>query len=773
MARSEKGQSLPFLSENADAKRLWNKARNTSQPRKKKVATNEADMDVDTSAPEETAIPPRRRIKARDPNPASFPDTEETSSRPARKAQEQARKNQIWMKPEAGCPKGKGATAANEARKRALSVAEEEAQKKRAKAANGDSIPEPSLESDDDQNFGWMDIEEHHAVVKTKRPPAKRPKAPSRKEPSAESKVPQPAAKRIAKVSEISTSSRGSTAAPSRPKPQKRVIEVKYSPPALDEPSSDECLDVEGEGSQDDDGGSDDDDGNGRINDTQFMTEQVTVLAKPSKVKPAASLFDDDEEGVYDHAAEVMKGSSPPPGSDAEMGLSEDSGSEPELVRPKAPVTKPQAAPVPNKTPKAKFSASVDVSKPKVKTSLKVEKGKTPSKREEVHRKEQPVILQKAKGRTVPTNAREWSAEATAVANKANEYNLNDQPPVLKTVLSRSILVAHKYVIFTTLFPGYATPATFMRNLLLQAAKDIAKQDGTDEDTKKYATEIFERFRSDSVFVSQLTDLPMTRITQFRAGSKSVAKSIIDMHYGFTPNLSRSQVKALASAELAGNKYVYERTPSGAADISTIYQHSAVKGVLQEWLFKKHGQMGRKLKRHFINLGQERSDEFEDVPTNDGELSIPVVAAAAAALQSVLQDKQSFNKGGRFDVNVIEDEYAKHIRTLEAIRGEKPSRFHELMNKLFLFASTGEGATDILAFDFGDNDSVRENGDQPRAQEEKESETKEGLQNGTVATVDVQVRGGLIYEAEDDAAGGDDVAGGDDAAGGDAVEEEE
>ncbi|KAL0573465.1 hypothetical protein V5O48_008492 [Marasmius crinis-equi] len=697
------------------------KATATSKAQDKNKTSSDVGTETGMAAAEETAVPPRRRTRSRVPGPANSLNVEEASSRPLRKAQEQAKKNQ-----------------------------------------NGDSIPEPSLQSDDDQDMDFMEIDEAPTAVKSKMPTARGLKVGGQiktKKMDASSVVPQPAmvVNQTAKT-KGKTTSRGGTATSARRKTQRQVIEVKYPPAALNDSSSDEELDIEKDAeddSREDDGESDNDTGD--FSDAQFTVEQATVLAKPAKGKLTVSIPDDEEEMVYDD--EVMKGSSPPPGSDAEPMHSDDSGSEPELVTTKASAMKPRAVPTPRKTSKTALVIPANVSKPKVpmplKTPSKGNKAKKPSKREEVHHKEQPVILQKTAGSTAPAlaNIREWSAQATAVANKANKYNLNDQPPVLKAVLSRSILVAHKYVIFTTLYPSYATPASFMRNLFLQAAKDIARQDGGDDDTKKYAAEIFERFRTDSVFVQHLTDLPMTRITQFRAGSKSVAKTIIDMHYGFTPNLSRGEVKALATAELEGNKYVYERTASGAPDISTIYQHSAVKGVLQHWLFKKHGQMGKKLKRYFIALGQERSDGSEGVPANDGELSIPVVAAAAAALRSVLQDTQTFNKGGRFDVNVMEDEYGKHVRTLEAICEEKPSSFHRLMNKLFSFVSTGEGTSDILAFNFDGQDSAQEN-EQHQVQElETETEAKENEQNGTVAGANEQLHGRLIDGTSDDGAG--------------------
>ncbi|KAL0571737.1 hypothetical protein V5O48_010219 [Marasmius crinis-equi] len=716
------------------------KARNTSQARKRK-GTNEADMDVEMSPPEETAIPPRRRTRTHDPNQCY---SEEAPSRPERRAQQEAKKNQIWMKPEAGCPKGKGATAANEARKRALSVAEEEAQKKRAKAANGDSIPEPSLESDEDQNYGQMNVEEHHAVTKTKAPPVKQPKAPGHKEGS----------KRAAKPCKYLKPARFPVAYSNG---RQHRSTVKYQPPALDEPSSDEDLDSEEDpkdDNQEDDDASDDDEG--VVSNTQLTAERATILAKPSKGKSAAKLFDDDNDMAYDDVTEVIRGSSLPPGSDLEMAPSDDSESEPELVRVKA-ATKTQAAPIPNKAPKVKASAPINT--PKTKTASKAEKPKScitqkPSKREEVHRKEQPAILQKDEISTSLAKGKEWSSEATPIAN-GKEYKLTEQRPVLKAVLSRGFLVVHKYIMLTNLYPGYTTPATFMRNLFMQAAKDTAQRDGADEDTKKYAKEIFERFRTDSTFVQQLTDIPMTRFLQFRSGSKSVAKTIIDMHYGFTPNLTRSQVKALADSELEGDRFVYDRRKNGVAVKSTIYQHTAIKSVLQQWLFKKHGQMGKKLKRHFVSLGQERSEGSGDVPTNDGELSIPVVAGAAAALHSVLQDKKSFNKEGRFDVNVMEDEYAKHVRTLEVIRTEKPLKFHILMNKLFMFASTDEGTSDILAYEDSDEDSAQDEGERPDESEKlqdggenpQEGDEQEPAQENQV--VDEEVRDELDNGAND------------------------
>ncbi|KAL0564004.1 hypothetical protein V5O48_018052, partial [Marasmius crinis-equi] len=523
------------------------------------------------------------------------------------------------MSKDAGCLKGKGATAANEARKCALSVAEEAAQK------NGDSIPEPSFNNSDDNVP--MIINQPAMTTKTNMF-----NSSTRSKAQATSKSAKAAAKLATVPSKLKQlKSKPDTSAlftatvkPHTKKETSSTKEVEYLPPALDGLSSDE--DSDAKLNDNDDNGEDSEEDDKEDEDNDIAVTAAQFAAETSHTKPAAKVFESDDEG-FDDADEIIRGSSPPPRSDG--AESDDSGSEPELI----------ASTIKQNSKTMRSTPSVNSDRKGVSAPQKKQKEKT----------KKPIVVQKTETTgTINAVERKWSVHATTVRNLENEYNIRDQPTTLKAVLSCSIVVTYQYATSATMFPGYATPTSFMHNLLLQVVKDIARWLGADEDTKAHAKEIFERFQRDPTFVQKLTDIPMTRFLQLRSGSKTVAQNIIDMHYGFLPTLTASKVKALARSELKKDNLNLQ---NGAPSKSTLYHHSAVKALCQKWLFGYKGQVGKKIRSYFIQLGQERTGVSVNVPPNEGELSIPVVATVATAIQSVLRDKEHSIAIGRFNVD--------------------------------------------------------------------------------------------------------------------------
>jgi hypothetical protein len=64
-----------------------------------------------------------------------------------------------------------------------------------------------------------------------------------------------------------------------------------------------------------------------------------------------------------------------------------------------------------------------------------------------------------------------------------------------------------EYAAFTNMFPKYATPTEFMKNMMLTSARNFGRRKSLDARTTEEAREIFKRFDTDPVFLRLLSKL--------------------------------------------------------------------------------------------------------------------------------------------------------------------------------------------------------------------------------------------------------------------------
>ncbi|KAK7024550.1 hypothetical protein VNI00_016225 [Paramarasmius palmivorus] len=363
---------------------------------------------------------------------------------------------------------------------------------------------------------------------------------------------------------------------------------------------------------------------------------------------------------------------------------------------------------VPRSTPMINEISDETTSIPISKTKKAEGRSKKPepkklSKRLEAHNAEQPQILAVA---PVPTT-RAWSVAATPVRGSGGEYILTVQPPTLRSIIKLSFPLVLEYVVFKNVYPKYDHPADFMKNILMKAASIVGKQSASDPVKNTKAREIFDRFKMDPSFVKCFADLGTTRLCQFRSASKTVAHTIASAHYGLT-TLTESEQRKMATDELHKDRFILARRKNGNVLKSAPYLHLAIMVTVRDWAFKSHTTFGPVCLRFIPKFTTSLPDDDEQM---EKEITIPIVAAAVTAVQSILIDVANTGSTltkGRFDSDILAPYYRGHALQLAEMQQKHPQDFHRIMSELYRFA-TGQAINDVKKaagnFDFDDHES--------------------------------------------------------------------
>ncbi|KAK1217937.1 hypothetical protein PQX77_019393 [Marasmius sp. AFHP31] len=658
-----KGSKAPKLSSKPKDKL---KAPKASQPTK--LDGTGSKTLVDDSA-HEAVVPPRRRM-----NKSLTHTTHEDSAQrkpPQRATKSRAKEAQIWMDPDVGARKGKGATDAYKAlkRERALSSAEEASKAKRVKAAleEGRGIPKPSEfdEDDSDNDIVMGELTGLEGFQEARKHTSRKNSA-------------QTAQRQVLK-----------------PKP---VAQTRGKPPRVDDDdggdsSSFGLNDNQSDTSEDSDGniGSTSEESDVvPISDTQFSFEQATIIKskKPTSAKNKKPVQEpsDDDNSDGDHVVE--RSSSIPPNEDYGTKIKLNKRTSIAAAPARSSVTRPtKSRDVSAVDARPKSSLVSQPSKIKTqKTLAVVTKVKATSKRIEAHEREQPVIKPKAAYTDSDSeNEQEWSVAATAVASPNGSYNLSSQPATLRKIIEHATFFLLDFVAFKTLYPDYSKPALLAKHFFLRACKFVGKHRGASGQVRSDAKEIHKRFDNDEVFLKRLAKLVTNRFSQFRSRSKTIANIIVPMTYGL-----ENRTLSAWSAELVDDHYVYARDQArchfdGNLDLSAPYQHRAIKSHLQMWLIeeKGNGALAVKHEQHFKRLAINNDNDNQ---TTRGEVSIPLVAASAAAIHVVIDEKKSgLVTSPPFNEEVLCRLYTHHVKVLTEIQINHPQDFCEMMSDLYAY----------------------------------------------------------------------------------------
>ncbi|KAL0566236.1 hypothetical protein V5O48_015782 [Marasmius crinis-equi] len=668
----------------------------------------EENIETHQSDHEQEVVPPRRRkqhqVQTAEEMSVDVPAP--TRAPPGRKTKAVAQNNQLWMDPNAGCRKGTGATAENNARKRerALSSAEQANKTKKAKKAleSGNGIPSPPQ---------WDDADQDGDILMTDYVPEKKKRA---------SKI-QPHSSKTSKTQlRLNNTSSKKTASKSTKTKSKQVEQPP--PDEEDSDSSVQGLDVEGSSDSNNGSTSDSEDDDGDLSNTQFVYERASIVKPKSKAtstNSASRLFDDDNVPSSDELSNAAKRrrhpeSSPPPPP------SEDSGQEEVVVKnsklsgksmPKTPmdtpakkasterrtVTSTAKVPSSSKTPTRSTGSTrpadgTQSSKHALPTTLKdmesTPKPKSakakPSKRLEDHKKEQTVIkVESEDDIEIEDNTQTWSVAATAVRDpNSRKFNLGGQPETLREIIVLARTLVLEFAVFELMYPKYGKPGQFMRNFFLRAAIIVGKRDGVSARVTKEAKEIYERFSKDSVFCRNLANVPMLRFFQFRSSTKSIVEKIVNVHYGLEDGDPDSVEDA--KREVRQDLFVFARTKSGSKIPSEPYLHKAIKHVTRTLLMqeKGNGALGVVFEQRFRKLGV---DQYDD-QISEGAVSIPIVAAVAAAVRVALDEVISLVVARpAFQETIYRRHYEHYVKRLELLRETQPEEFHNIMSKLYAF----------------------------------------------------------------------------------------
>ncbi|KAK1230797.1 hypothetical protein PQX77_006111 [Marasmius sp. AFHP31] len=592
----------------------------------------------------EAVVPPRRR-QNRSSTRAIQEDVniEVQQKRPERATKKRAKEEKIWMDPQAGVPKGKGAANAHKAlkRERALSDAEHALKAKRAKAAfdGGKGIPPPSKsdgnESDDDIVMTY--VAEHRASARPSKPTSRKAVVKALKQQVA------PHCDRMAKNLSSRSKHVGTVDSDSS------ALELDEIESNMDSERSD--LDIESSG----------DSNNEALSPAQFSFEQASIIKPRStttsgKSKKPALLSSDSDDAEDDD----LESWSPPPMASAPKKLGGKGGqrireydtvlssrrdnSKPRqknMVITKSSASLPAAQSRNLKVPQTPQRVLTEREPPSTSTK--------PSKRMEAHRKEQPTIKGTAEDTESDEELKTWSSAATAIATSKGNYNLTSQPETLQRIIECTTFLLLDFAAFKTVYPQYSKPGPFSQNFFLRACDIISKQEGASKRTRREAKEIWERFEKDGRFLQSLSSLATTRFIQFRSRSKTNA-NIVD----------------------------------GTLDLAAPYKHPAIKNHLRMWLMeeKGNGKIAVKFERRFKKLA---IDEYGK-PCSGGELSIPLVAASAAAVHGVLKEKDDgVVVSPQFTEETFHPYYTHHVETLTELSIRHPNKFHEIMAELYAY----------------------------------------------------------------------------------------
>ncbi|KAJ8084844.1 hypothetical protein PM082_003621 [Marasmius tenuissimus] len=326
-----------------------------------------------------------------------------------------------------------------------------------------------------------------------------------------------------------------------------------------------------------------------------------------------------------------------------------------------------------------------------------------PSKRNEAHQKEQPMINKNSDPQASEPEVRVWSSAATAVIKSDGKIGILDQPPTLRAVLTRAYKVAIEHCLFNNMYPAYDKPATFMRPLFLKAAAQVGNRKDVSAETKSGAREIFERFQQDPTLARIFARLAMGRYQGFRASSKTVAEDLPLLQFYNLTKLKQYEIERLLNKELENNLFVYGRKRSGEKLKSAPYSHPALQELCRIWGFRIKGaqSIGLMFMRKYSTTLPD--DEEHQEP----ELPIAFVAAAAAALEVALTRLRSGikSKSGRFDEDTYSPVYQYHVRYLNNIKEKFPVNFHQIMSDLLRYARDAPEEQVLNDdFDFDDRD---------------------------------------------------------------------
>ncbi|KAK1234468.1 hypothetical protein PQX77_002322 [Marasmius sp. AFHP31] len=559
----------------------------------------------------EAVVPPRRR-QNRSSTRAIQEDVniEVQQKRPERATKKRAQEEKIWMDPQAGVPKGKGAANAHKAliRERALSDAEHALKAKRAKAAfdGGKGIPPPSKsdgnESDDDIVMTY--VTEHRAS-------AARPNKPTSR-------------KAVVKVLKQQVAPHCDQMAKNSSSRSKHVgtVDSDSSALALDEIESNmdserSDLDIESSG----------DSNNEAPSPAQFSFEQASIVKPRStttsrKSKKRALLSSDSDDAEDDDLDRGGKGGQRIREYDTVLSSRRDNSKprQKNMVITKSSASLPAAQLRNSKVPQTSRRVSTEREPPSTSTKS--------SKRMEAHRKEQPIIKGTAEDTESDEEPKTWSSAATAIATSKGNYNLTSQPETLQRIIECTTFLLLDFAAFKTIYPQYSKPGPFSQNFFLRACDIISKQEGASKRTRREAKEIWERFEKDGRFLQSLSSL------------------------------------------------------DGTLDLAAPYKHPAIKNHLCMWLMeeKGNGKIAVKFERRFKKLA---IDEYGKL-CSGGELSIPLVAASAAAVHGVLKEKDDgVVVSPQFTEETFHPYYTHHVETLTELSIRHPNKFHEIMAELY------------------------------------------------------------------------------------------
>ncbi|KAF9528324.1 hypothetical protein CPB83DRAFT_894366 [Crepidotus variabilis] len=318
-------------------------------------------------------------------------------------------------------------------------------------------------------------------------------------------------------------------------------------------------------------------------------------------------------------------------------------------------------------------SSSSDDSEPDSKEQVTSKRGKARQKEAaKWSKKSGSDTKSKAKRKHAKNVNKGWHKDSHYIPLPSSSSNstirLKDQPKCLHDALDAAFIAAIGYSLFDNAFPSPLTVVDIHCKLFRDTTKELGS---------KYRP-LGDRAKDDDDFMTEISKLLNSRVTDTRLGVKKDITDIIRSHFCAE---TEDNIPALKAA-LATLAYIYPSTRKGKIDRQKPYEHPC---FIQ--CFKKAYFSGTSRK----NIAKRHAARFPKTPADENlsEMPIPMVALIGTIVHATidvwLRNPQAEELRYKFDD--YEHTYRSHEEYIRSLKKEDSAGYHSMMAKLFSLAS--------------------------------------------------------------------------------------
>ncbi|KAJ3525551.1 hypothetical protein NMY22_g10529 [Coprinellus aureogranulatus] len=247
---------------------------------------------------------------------------------------------------------------------------------------------------------------------------------------------------------------------------------------------------------------------------------------------------------------------------------------------------------------------------------------------------------------------------------------LRDQHPLLKRVVDRAISQVTRDMVLDCAWPEAAARNQYGRTKLLSACAHVAR-------TYPQAADIEDRVKEDVKFAKVLIEQIVDRLATHRHKAAKYAHSQVSFFKLGLGEECRERVGIVSSM----HAYIFPGRWTGA-------DHKAWDSVRREPYLNP--AIIETLKSAYFGseqaIGYRFKEDFKVLYNGETRYEIPPSLLALAAT-AVYHSLQEYRTGTHMEIpfhgNVFFPTYKSHIRTLQQLEQERPSRYHEILRRVY------------------------------------------------------------------------------------------